>query len=446
MHKVIALLFILVSISMTLPTLAQDSCEGTTVLDNRVGLVDYGRVTLGGSSNRVRAEPSTDAEVLFSMLPGQVFFVSEIAECTDDIVWLHVDVNGQTGWTAESILDVGYFVEPLVGLQTITDTLSFNIGALDLTFSRDGQTVYALQDNGTVQAISIDGTLETLIFETDKPILGFEIDHNDNGYATIHEDGVTLWNLNFDSIQTIEPMQLTSIDVAELSPDWQWVGLGGCITSTEDGCPLGATEIININTGEHFVFEEEDTVADLAFLMRDGMGRVDSPIKPFLLSIVTASGQGRAFDLIAGEEYFTMSRSDGDRVYTMDWDATSLSIYGVCQTFDDTGDCIEGQIRGLSWFSGGGRGVFDDFASAVTDVILSPTSTSWHRLIGLGQGEIVIMYDYDPLAVSDERIQAVQEFDDISPHVMALSPDGSVLAIANDSQLMLYDVSVPVDN
>lgn len=441
MGKLITWILVCICLYSAVPTLTQDSCDGATVLENRVGRIDYGRVTLGGSSNRVRAEPSTDADVVFLMLPGQVFFVSEFPVCTDDIMWLHVDVNGRTGWTAESIADVGYFVEPLVGLQTISDTQSYDVGAIDLTFSRDGQNLYALQPDNTVQVISVTGkATDTLMFDVDDPILQFVVDHNDSGYATIQATSVTLWNLNLDILQTIEPLQLTSIKVVEISPDWEWVGLGGCIQSTDGWCALGATELVNINTGEHLIFEENDTVTVISFLMRAGMGTIENSIEPFLVSIVTANGRGRAFDLSAGEEYFTMTSPSDNKYYAMDWDPSSLVIYGMCDGFDDTGNCKAGKISALSWFSGGGRGIFADFESAVTDVILSPASPSEHRLIGLAQGEIVIMYDYDPF--EDETIRTIQKFDDILPDVMALSPDGSVLAIANDTQLMVYDISI----
>ncbi len=70
-----------------------------------------GRVIAGGAPNNLRAEPFTTAAVLGEVPAGGTFAVLRGPDCGGDIIWWQVNVNGVTGWTAES-QGPAYYVEP----------------------------------------------------------------------------------------------------------------------------------------------------------------------------------------------------------------------------------------------------------------------------------------------------------------------------------------------
>ena len=84
----------------------------------RLHLNGEGRVGAGGVNNRVRAEPSLSAQVLFEMPPNTEFRVIAGPECVDDVIWWFVEQKSdlRSGWTAEAIpfQNSGYFLEPIV--------------------------------------------------------------------------------------------------------------------------------------------------------------------------------------------------------------------------------------------------------------------------------------------------------------------------------------------
>jgi hypothetical protein len=88
------------------PATAQSECPPTRLL---VG--EQGRVT-AGSSNRVRAEPSTSGAELGRIEAGTEFDVLDGPVCADGYNWWEVEAGNLTGWTAEGTA-ADYFLEPL---------------------------------------------------------------------------------------------------------------------------------------------------------------------------------------------------------------------------------------------------------------------------------------------------------------------------------------------
>lgn len=75
------------------------------------------RVVAGGVPNRVRETPGTAGRQIGQIAPETVVAVVNGPACADGIVWWAVQVpGGIMGWTAEGLLDSGYFLEP------VTDT------------------------------------------------------------------------------------------------------------------------------------------------------------------------------------------------------------------------------------------------------------------------------------------------------------------------------------
>ena len=127
-----------------------------------------GRV-LAGDANRLRAEPSTDAETL-GFIPGEASFdVYAGPVCADDFVWWQVGYDGQIGWTVEG--NDEYWIEPL------TDSLNISIDDVCFDWSE------ALGDELTGESIDAS-EISRREFEGDLPILSFARE-DDNRRATV---------------------------------------------------------------------------------------------------------------------------------------------------------------------------------------------------------------------------------------------------------------------
>jgi hypothetical protein len=132
-----------------------------------------------------------------------------------------------------------------------------------------------------------------------------------------------------------------------------------------------------------------------------------------------------------------------DRVDTIAITGPELVVYGGCLEPTDTG-CAAGVVEGYSWQSGGTRGRFPDLPGAATDLIISMIAVSRYRVYALIDSGVVTAIDFDPW--EPENVPVFRDYNDIPARTMALSPDGSVLAVASEDAIWVYDVSVPVDN
>lgn len=93
----------------------------TGFLTPRLQAGQRGVVIPGGSSNRVRANPATDAEQIGTIAPGTEFAIIDGPVCAASIIWWQVDTGDLQGWTAEGLLPDEYFLEPAAP-PTLTPT------------------------------------------------------------------------------------------------------------------------------------------------------------------------------------------------------------------------------------------------------------------------------------------------------------------------------------
>jgi WD40 repeat protein len=443
-------LLVVFMLAMLFPfSLLAQSDECAAALDNRVKAATYGRVTLGGSANRVRSAPSTEADTVFNLPPGYVFYVPTDPVCDGAIRWLPIDVDGRRGWTAESAGGPDYFVEPVFGVQTLTDTLTLDVDANALAFSPDGQTLYAVSGTNTLTTVTLpDGGISSqqlsFIDGDDTPLNGFFEDPWERGYITLHEDSAVFWNLNLQMIERVRPESIAEVETVNVSANGDWVGFGGCT----EGCAEAVVEVQHRVTGERYLLEAGgDRVTDMVFLIRQRTYTdEDEDFVQWLVSL-TADGNRRIFDLTTGRwDMFSEHEVRLSRANTLIMTVPELIMYGGCADFDNAGDCARGRIASISWQSGGGRGAFAPVEDgAFTDLIFSPISTSRDRVIGLVDSAYVAAFDYDGWGEGDANRAEMTVFDDIVPRAMALSPAGDVLAVVGDGEIWLYDMSVAVD-
>lgn len=98
------------------------NCPGA--LRTRLVPNEFARVTLGGTSNRLRTGPGTNNQQIDSIPPGGVFEVLEGPTCNGGYAWFQVEYDGQVGWTAEAD-NSEYWLErlrwgPPPGLEILT--------------------------------------------------------------------------------------------------------------------------------------------------------------------------------------------------------------------------------------------------------------------------------------------------------------------------------------
>lgn len=118
---------------------AQNECP-----ESRLVIGHLGQVT-PGSSNNVRSDPSTSADLLGQIQGGERFRVWSVGTCAEGYLWVRVlygETNNQVGWTVEAQGDT-YFVDPV----------PLPAGALDLrassvAWSPDGDTIALSSDEG----------------------------------------------------------------------------------------------------------------------------------------------------------------------------------------------------------------------------------------------------------------------------------------------------------
>jgi WD40 repeat protein len=92
-------------------------CAGADYLPSRLAGGMYAEVT-PGRPNNVRSEPTTSADIVFTIAAGEVVYVTSAPVCADGYVWWQVGHDGidqieDFGWTAEGV-DGEYWLEPVL--------------------------------------------------------------------------------------------------------------------------------------------------------------------------------------------------------------------------------------------------------------------------------------------------------------------------------------------
>lgn len=104
----------------------------------------------GGLPNRLRTAPSINSDFAGEIQPGRTLDrVINGPACSDSYVWWLVEIDGVTGWTAESdSVRNEYFLTPLVDAEEAGIVFRSNGPVTQMHFSPDGQFIVALAANG----------------------------------------------------------------------------------------------------------------------------------------------------------------------------------------------------------------------------------------------------------------------------------------------------------
>ncbi len=99
------------------PTSAASTCPADFAgyLPPRLQVGGQGRIGTEGTANRLRAQPSVNADQISVINPGTTVAILEGPSCepASQIIWWRVSDNGVVGWTAEGVLPDNYFLAPV---------------------------------------------------------------------------------------------------------------------------------------------------------------------------------------------------------------------------------------------------------------------------------------------------------------------------------------------
>lgn len=436
------------------PIQAQDECENGNYLETRLLGGDWGRVTLGGSSNRVREEPSTDGMELFQIPAGHIFRVNYTnVVCSDGIVWREISYIDQVGWTAESYLAVSpdYFVEPLDIVQTIDESIVIENGAISLAFTPDGTQVTMALNNGNLAWINLlDSSEGTVSLDVDSPVLSIIYHPDGSGiYATIHDDSVNIWNTNHDRVRRIESRMLLDYPaIFDMDDDWGFLANGGCLEAIDNTCSAGGIVLINPTDDSDIATlnnQYTEAVRDIDFMSQHfTTSGGNSEYAVIITSIGSQSIANSSLLLREGAIWQNSPANSRASTLLLNTVATTLeygiTFYGGCQHYDND-VCTEGYLEATSWMSGGKWSDLDPLPAEVLDVAFSNSNyPNLMRIVALTADGAVSVIDFSQWY--EDNQETIQVFDDIPAQAFSISPNGSVLAIASDNQVILYDISI----
>ena len=179
----------------------------------RVG-VATARVGEGGVPNKIRAYPTTDENgtQVGLIQPGRT--VDRIVAgpvCNNQIVWWRIEVDGVTGWTAESQVP-DYFLEPTAGNEieptvpqtTLPTSPLTQVGVVELgysisqvTFTPDGRSLLIPDQNGAnFEVWDVTSGLRTPnIIPINAPIAGFTFSPLGELVTTDMTGSIRYWDL-----------------------------------------------------------------------------------------------------------------------------------------------------------------------------------------------------------------------------------------------------------
>jgi WD40 repeat protein len=385
----------------------------------------------------LRAQPSSNAEVLLQIPTGQSFRVDGGPSCVDNFVWWYVNYNGQLGYIAEGN-NGEYFVEPQrpEPLQSREIMTPFNLVNLREFATITGNFVPHLAwspDSLRLVLPGARGSDSIWVYRTDALTLLPEIIESDESMSTIefHPNGtrtmfgteqgtVHLWQVIADSNNTIfetlflntHQQNITSI---AFSPD------GARFVSSGQG----ALTTVNLDTTWAAIIWDIQTVEQRAILSgHQGLIR-DMVWSPDGTKIITAGDDGtvRVWDASTG---------------------TSLSVIQVGTPVTSLAYSSNGQFIAVGLAQSDGRVLLLDGTSYVLVSEYQVTSAGISSLAFSPDNTMLLVGGADNIFAvwntqNDQPITTLSVADTIR-HV-SFSPDGSFITVAtNKPSVSFYGV------
>ena len=385
----------------------------------------------------LRAQPSSNAEVIQQVPTGVPFRVDGGPSCVDNFVWWFVNVNGQLGYIAEG-QDGEYFVEPerpdplqnreilnttnLVNLQEFA-TITGNF-VPHLSWSPDGLrfVLPGAQGSNSIWVYRTDAlTLLPEIIESDENMNTIEFRPNGTQAMFGTQEGTThLWQVvpdpNVNIFETLflntHQQNITSI---AFNPDGaRFVSAGQNALTTANVDRLWAAIVWDIQTVSQLVIlaGHQGLIRDLAWSPDGG-------------TIVTGSDDGtvRFWDALTGAQISVVEV--GVPVSTVAYSGNGQFVaVGLSQA--------DGRVLILDGSTFAQISEYQMTSAGVSSLAFSPDST---MLIVGGSDNTFAVWSTQ----SDQPLTALSVDDDVR-HV-SFSPDGSFITVAtNKPSVSLYGV------
>lgn len=385
-------------------------------------------VQVASSVLNLRAQPSSNAEVLQQIPTGSIFRVDGGPSCVDDFVWWYVNVNGQLGYIAEG-QNGDYFVEPqrpaplqsreimnptnLVDLREFATIMGNFVPHLAWSPDSLRFVLPGARGSDSIWVYRTDAiTLLPEIIESDESMTTIEFHPNGNRVMFGTEQGtIHLWQIIADVNNKIfetlflntHQQDITSI---AFSPE------GARFVSSGQG----ALTTVNLDRTWAAIIWDIETVSQIAILSgHQGLIR-DMVWSPDGTRIITAGDDGTV------------------RV----WDAntgTALSVVEVGTPVTSLAVSTNGQFVAVGLAESDGRVLLLDGTSyeqvseyqvtsaGISSLAFSPDNT---MLIVGGADNIFAVWNTQ----NDQPLTTFSVTDNIR-HV-SFSPDGSFIAVATD--------------
>jgi len=378
------------------------------------------QVADGGLPNRLREAPSTQAVQVGLAQPGRVLDrVVNGPACTDGFVWWLVEIDGVSGWTAESSFSEDrYFLEPVgqaavptpvftpqpvttLEADTVPPLAAFDFEgfAWKLAVDATGEIVAVLEwAELTDETDEISDTIYLLDVPTEptadtESLLIAEIEWDAVADLLISPDGMTTLLEEEGSITLINAAGTETGDVIDDVPQYAEESLLGAYNSSgslllvttcdqfdaEDLCTRGRIDLWDAVDGQ---------------LIRQQPAHPETPLALFSPDdSVIASGASdgvQVWDVQSGAFLGAIGSAPDELIFDMAFNPSgTLLIYGTC-ALDDADTCVSGDVVVLDPADLLEIDRIGDHSGAVTSVAFSPDGALW---ASHGDDGLLLVYD-----------------------------------------------------
>ncbi|QPC82886.1 hypothetical protein G4Y79_00510 [Phototrophicus methaneseepsis] len=397
------------------------------------------RVVSGGIPNRLREQPNTQGSQIGQVNPGRTIDrVLNGPACVDGYVWWLVEVDGVTGWTAESsFADEDYYLEPVGGAATpqVAETpIPDEVPHMALEINGTGIAM-TTTDSRVLVALSapVDGTStqppQLLLYDVPEdmatdPIVPEVIESEEitalgtlpnDVFAVVTADGTlniydTSSTARFEGIETdaddlISALSFNSTGSIMLLP--------ACATTDDEGtCTQGRIDLWDAVEGTVIRRQPaHTTVPTVLFSPNDQVIASVGPDGVQFWDLQTGGFLGAVASMTNSATYDITFSPDGSQL-----------LYGTCQ-IDEEGTCIDGRVVTIdpNTFEATDT-TFADHSDAVSAVAFSPDGDLWASASVDGS---IFVYD----AATNERLYTLAEEGVVPVDIAFTGAEGHTLAV-----------------